>query len=158
MTWRTQLSDKPKGTPAHDGWAPGSADALAAGLVTCGLTLNQAKVYVYLLLRGPSTVHAISRDLGVHRVEVYRKVRDLDGLGLLETYLEDPKRYAAVEPSVASSLLLRRQEERLSAFEVDLKGAFAKLESARRALGPLLERQRGPGEGSYRFVRGRRRY
>ncbi|MDG6917480.1 MAG: hypothetical protein JRM85_07820 [Nitrososphaerota archaeon] len=158
MTWRTPLSDKPKGTPVHDGWTPGSADALAAGLVTCGLTLNQAKVYVYLLLRGPSTVHAISRDLGVHRVEVYRKVRDLDGLGLIETYLEDPKRYAAVEPSVASSVLLRRQEERLSAFESDLKEAFSKLESARRALGPQLERQRGPGEGSYRFVRGRRRY
>ena len=157
-TWRTPLSSKPKGAPVQDGWTPGSADALAAGLVACGLTLNQARVYVYLLLRGASSAHAMSRDLGLHRVEIYRKLRDLDGIGLLETYLENPKRYAAVGPSVASSLLLRRQEERFSAFEGDLRGAFSRLESARRAIGPRRERPRGPGEGSYRFVRGRRRY
>ncbi len=133
-------------------------DGLAAGLLSCGLTLNQARVYVYLVLKGASPVIAISRDLGLHRVEVYRKLKDLDGAGLLETYLDDPKRYAAVEPSVASTLLLRRQEERLSVFGEQLRAVISRLDSARTALGPRREGARGPGEGSYRFVRGRRRY
>ncbi|MDG6957913.1 MAG: hypothetical protein JRN55_04020, partial [Nitrososphaerota archaeon] len=110
-------------------------DGLAAGLLSCGLTLNQARVYVYLVLKGASPVIAISRDLGLHRVEVYRKLKDLDGAGLLETYLDDPKRYAAVEPSVASTLLLRRQEERLSVFGEQLRAVISRRDTARTAVG-----------------------
>lgn len=155
---RAQPPDRSAGPPPGDKRTPGSVDGLAAGLLSCGLTLNQARVYVYLLLNGASSVLAISRDLGLHRVEVYRKLRDLDGAGLLETYLDDPKRYAAVDPSVASTVLLRREEERLSSFEEELRGVFAKLDGAKRALEPRREGVRGPGEGIYRFVRGRRRY
>ena len=112
-----------------------------------------------LLLRGPSPVREVARELGLHRVEVYRKLRDLDEAGLLETYLETPKKYAAVEPSAASSLLMRRQQERLSAFGAELEGAFSRLERAKSAAEPGRRPQaRGPGDGTYRFVRGRRRY
>ena len=133
-------------------------DGLAAGLIACGLTLNQARVYVYLVLRGPSPVRSITRDLGLHRVEVYRKLRDLDGAGLLETYLDSPKRYAAVEPSTASSLLLRRQEKRVAELREELKSVFSRIDRAKRAEPGRREAARGDGEGAYRFVRGRRKY
>ena len=133
-------------------------DGLATGLISCGLTRNQARVYVYLALHGPSPVRAITRDLGLHRVEIYRKLRDLDGAGLLETYLESPKRYAAVDPSVASSLLLRRQEKRVTELREELKGVFSRLDKAKRAEPGRREGARGDGEGSYSFVRGRRNY
>ncbi|MDG7007238.1 MAG: TrmB family transcriptional regulator [Nitrososphaerota archaeon] len=136
----------------------GQLRELALQLLPCGLTLNEARVYVYLLLRGPSPVKAISRGIGLHRVEVYRKLSALDGAGLLETYLDRPKRYAAVDPRVASSVLLREQESRLATFRRESEGVFARLDKLRYSGGSRRESASGPSEGTYRFVRGRRKY
>ncbi|MDG6973943.1 MAG: hypothetical protein JRN58_10470 [Nitrososphaerota archaeon] len=128
--------------------------------MSCGLTLNEARVYVHLLANGPSPVRAISKGTGLHRVEVYRKLRDLDEAGLLETYLDRPKRYGAVEPRVASTVLLHRQEEALASFRKESRDVFAKLERLRDAgVSPRPGQEgRGRSEGVYRFVRGRRNY
>ncbi len=66
-------------------------------------------MYLYLLSRGISTAGAISRSLGLHRVDVYRKIRELQDLGLLETHVSSPKRYTVVEPKIALSSLLHRR-------------------------------------------------
>ena len=66
-----------------------------------GLSLNQAKVYLFLLTNGITSARPIATSLGLHRVEVYRKLRELEELGLVEIYLSSPKRYSATEPKEA---------------------------------------------------------
>lgn len=133
-------------------------DALAVELQSCGLTLNEARVYTYLLANGASPVNAISKDMGLHRVEVYRKLHDLGEAGLLETYLDRPKRYAAVDPNTALSTLVRKEEVKLAAFKLQSRGVLSKLEKLGNSANTRLLRREAVGEGSYRLVRGRKKY
>jgi len=133
---------------------------LANELTSCGLTLNQARIYVYLLAKGTSPVRDISKGLALHRVDVYRKLRELENLGLLEEYLSSPKRYMAVDPKDAVPALLHRQEQTLALYRKRIGDSFTKLDRLRDS----RLNQRAPqwdaqgAESFYKMVTGRRRY
>jgi sugar-specific transcriptional regulator TrmB len=131
-------------------------DRLALELQSCGLTLNEARVYLYLLANGAASVRAISKDTGLHRVEVYRKLHDLAEDGLIETQLDRPKRYSAVDPKAALSTLLRKQEMELASFKLRSRKMLGRLEKFAR--GNDARPQRGEPGVTYRLVRGRRKY
>ncbi len=82
---------------------------LSSDLSSFGLSLNQSKVYLFLLSDGKTSAGSISKSLGLHRVDVYRKIRELQNYGLLETHVSTPKKYSAVEPRIALSSVLHRQ-------------------------------------------------
>ncbi|MDG6907679.1 MAG: TrmB family transcriptional regulator [Nitrososphaerota archaeon] len=103
-------------------------DNLALDLSTFGMSLNQSKVYLYLLANGSVSARNISKDLGLHRVDVYRKLRDLQNLGVIEIYLGSPKTYIALEPKAALTKLLGKMESRLS----DLRKSSVLLENKLR--------------------------
>ena len=121
-----------------------------------GLTFNQAKIYLYLLTNGVTSARPIARSLGLHRVEIYRKLRELEELGLVEMYLSSPKRYSATGPKEALSAMLRRQEQRLETFKEQSIELGKDLDKLRTEAGS--QPKAGNGEGSYKLVVGQSRY
>lgn len=102
----------------------------------------------------------ISRLLGLHRVEVYRKLRELEELGLVELYLSSPKRYGATEPKEALSTMLRRQEQRLKTFKERSAELIRGLDKLRTKAGvrPKIGESERQSESSYKLVLGQSRY
>ena len=81
--------------------------------------------------------------------------RRLEQIGLVELFLESPKRYSAVEPEVAISALINKFESKVRA----LQGSAPSLESRLEAYRKINEKQAGKAEsfelGAYRLVVGR---
>ena len=87
------------------------SNSIADDLASLGLTLSQAKLYLFFLSYGASPARAASKELGLHRVDVYRKLHELQELGLVEQHIASPKRYVAVSPGQAIRAILTRQRE-----------------------------------------------
>lgn len=132
---------------------------LAGEVASCGLTLNQARIYLYLLFTGPKPATSISKSLGLHRVDVYRRLHELQDSGLLETSMDSPKKNMVLSPDKAAATLIRRQEEKLAKLKQRSHEVFGKLASVRESLSTGFKL---PAEyfreGSYRLVVGRKRY
>ena len=92
------------------------------------MSLNQSRVYLYLLVKGSISARNISKDLGLHRVDVYRKLRDLQNMGIVEMYLGSPKTYVALEPKTALAKLLDKMEAKLGDLRMTSESLKDKLE------------------------------
>jgi len=133
---------------------------MAVELSTYGMTVAQAKIYLYLLTNGPSPARTISKSLGIHRVDVYQKLRELQELGSLEMYLDYPKRYGALEPSSVIATLLRRNEQKLESFRLRSAALVPRLVDLRKYLGNNArggEREKG-SNNLYKLVLGQNQY
>jgi sugar-specific transcriptional regulator TrmB len=129
--------------------------SVAAKLTTFGLTLNQARVYLFLLRAKNSNVRTISKELGLHRVEVYRKLKELEELGVIDVVISSPKSYVPLEPKIALRNLVSKEEERV----IHLKQALPSLESELVAYQSLKGRQiLILPEKQYRMAHGVNRY
>jgi sugar-specific transcriptional regulator TrmB len=94
------------------------------GLMIYGLSPVQAQVYITLLKLGRSTAKAISINSDINRVDVYRAVKRLSKLGLIEQVLGKPIAFTAVDPDQALDILLgakSSQVERLRSGKIFLK-------------------------------------
>src|SRR5271157_595410 len=82
-------------------------------LADFGLTPLQEKIFVTLTgSKGLSTTE-ISKVTTVHRSDVYRALRKLVEMGLVEVIVGNPSRYFAIEPTKAVRLLLDEKREEL---------------------------------------------
>src|SRR5690349_4506879 len=86
---------------------------LVAELTLYGLSSSQARLYLFLLGRSPLSAGQISKQLGVHRVDVYRQLRQLGDAGIVELFLDSPKKFAASDPKTALTSLTSRVELKL---------------------------------------------
>jgi sugar-specific transcriptional regulator TrmB len=69
------------------------------------------KVYLHLSKSGPRKVSEISKNLGIHKVEVYRFLRNLESKGLAESTFERPRRIEAIPfEHVLDSLITERRK------------------------------------------------
>lgn len=131
---------------------------LSIDLTSYGLTINEAKIYVYLLGNGSASVRTISNALGLHRVDVYRKLHELENFGMLELHLDFPKTYTAAPPRNALFAVLRKQEERLEGLKLKSRGLISKLNEYRNLAEGFSKEAVVNLGSSYRLVAGRRRY
>ncbi len=125
-----------------------------------GLSPNQVKLYLYLLGRESTSAGEISRRLSIHRVDVYRKLRELSDLGLLDLHIGSPRRFTAVDPKEALSWILKRKESELLALKdvaSEVQTSLEALEMANKARKPRSE-VTGNGQSDYRFSKGRESY
>ena len=104
---------RPKSPASREPVESDAFKEVALRLTDCGIGFNQARIYLALLSASPSSVNSISRFLGIHRVDVYRKIRELETIGLVELHLGFPRTYSAVNPRNALSILVGMQEERV---------------------------------------------
>jgi sugar-specific transcriptional regulator TrmB len=86
---------------------------LLVDLTSYGLSSSQARLYLFLLGKPPIPAGRISQKLNMHRVEVYRKLRELAEIGAVQVYLDSPKKFAAVNPKTVLKSLVNRMELRI---------------------------------------------
>jgi len=79
-----------------------------------GLTEIQAKAYYHLLRLGKTSSTRMSKELGVHRSEVYRVLRQLAERGIVTEHKNTrPILFIPAPPQVALDILLQEQEKKL---------------------------------------------
>jgi len=112
------------------------------------LPAPDAALYVHLCVAGPAKASDLAEALKVHRNDVYRTAERLLARGLIETTLERPSRYAAVDPE---SVFATEIATRLAAVE--------ELKHARDEISPLLTQMQvhvgAPPKSTYKVVQGR---
>ena len=141
-------------------WTKSEESLFLSDLSRFGLTLNQARIYLFLLGKSSIRASQISKELGLHRVEVYRKLTELMDLGLVDVRIDSPKRYEAIAPDAAIGALLAIEESRmhsLQKFGKELLQSLRTLELARRSVqtnsdSPVYS------DSLYKLVTGRERY
>ncbi len=82
--------------------------------LTClGLTERQARVYLSLVISGPSSVKVISKISTVPRQETYRVIDDLYNKGFIEKIITNPITFKATPIQQATEILLQNKEAEL---------------------------------------------
>jgi CheY-like chemotaxis protein len=79
-----------------------------------GLTEVQAKAYYHLLRLGATSAIKVSKEVGVHRAEVYRVLRELGEKGIVTEHKgKRPTLFTPTPPKVALNILLQQQAKKL---------------------------------------------
>lgn len=124
-------------------------DAVARVRDNLHLADPDASMYVHLCLAGPAKASDIADTLHVHRNDIYRTAERLIARGLVETSVERPARYVAVDPT--------------RVFDKEIGGRLQDLETLRAAREQVMElliqlraHAAPPSKGTYRIVQGRR--
>jgi sugar-specific transcriptional regulator TrmB len=89
-----------------------------ATLMMLGLSHNQAKVYLALTMLGPTSVVEVMKLSGVPREEVYRKLQELQKLGLIERIFAKPLLFRAEPLEYVTTTRLKLKAEELSKLEI----------------------------------------
>lgn len=135
---------------------------LVAKLTLFGLSPNLSKIYVYLLGKaGPTPAKTLVAELGLHRVDAYRALHQLVGLGVVELHILSPNRYTAVEPNLALPLLLSKYENKVSflkGLRHDLMRRMSTFRSKSISTQNSTAASDYPSQISYRVVSGREGY
>jgi len=84
-----------------------------AELSSYGLTEAQAKTYYSLLTLGRTSATEVAKELGVHRAEVYRVLRELKDKRLVTELKGRPSLYSPAPPEEALNILLIEQEKKI---------------------------------------------
>lgn len=77
------------------------------------LTEAQAKTYYSLLTLGRTSATEVAKELGVHRAEVYRVLRELKDKRLVTELKGRPSLYSPAPPEEAVNILLIEQEKKI---------------------------------------------
>lgn len=91
-------------------------------LVEIGLTSRESALFVHLVLQGASTAAELARASGIHRVQTYRLLDQLQARGLVEVTLERPRRFAAVAIREVFDRLAEEKRRELDALEAMREG------------------------------------
>lgn len=82
-----------------------------------GLTMNEAKVYIYLAKTGYKKATEVAESVGIPRTETYQILNRLQSKGLVKATLEHPIRYVAIELNELLKTMINVGMERLKEFE-----------------------------------------
>ena len=75
-------------------------------LMKLGLTLQESRIYCSLIEIGPSKVEKIADSSKISRSDVYRTIKKLRSMGIVQCTLDKPAIYQAIDPKVAINSLL----------------------------------------------------
>ncbi|MEM3153281.1 MAG: helix-turn-helix domain-containing protein [Candidatus Bathyarchaeia archaeon] len=128
-----------------------SVEDLANLLCDYGLTKMQAKILIHIARVGSSSIGAIAKSLKTNRMNIYRNLKRMEGLGLVEAVPGRPIKYASAPIDKALNLLISITKNRLSELENKyplIVEAFSKISQ--------LNRQEPSFEAKFRVHSGRR--
>jgi len=93
----------------------------AKTLTRLGLTSRQSKVYLMLSVRENATINTLSSSARMDRANVYRTIKQLLDLGLVESFITNPATFKALPMSEGIKLLLERRKKEYEQSEVQAK-------------------------------------
>ena len=88
-----------------------------AELEELGLTSNEARIYVHLVLEGSTRAGEVSKSLGIHRTETYNRLTALGSKGLVESTLSHPTRFVGIPLEKGLEMLLDGERSKLREHE-----------------------------------------
>ena len=117
---------------------------LVAELQQLDLTLNEARILVYLLTQGQSNASDISRQTGIQRTETYNYISNLLSKGIVFSTFDRPQKYYSVPVEEVVDLLVQSKKNALEAFENKKREYRSMLDAAigNRAVKPDDKRER----------------
>jgi sugar-specific transcriptional regulator TrmB len=128
-------------------------ETIVEDLVELGLSKDTAKVYVALLRTGRSPANAIAKVAGVHRVDTYKKLKELTRLGFGKLIIERPTLYEPVDPKTVLEALINTKRRKLE----HVMESGARLEATLRALSSTVQvTQLDDGQSAYQVIVGRK--
>ncbi len=92
-------------------------DSVLKELLLFGLTPNEGKIFIHLSRSGPSRAGQISKNLGIHRTEIYHLLTSLQNKGLVRSIFDHPFRFAAIEFEKGLDTLIEYQRQTLTSIE-----------------------------------------
>ena len=98
-------------------------------LVRLGFTPNQAKVYLALVMDGPATAKEVGNYSEVSREEVYRKLRELQKMGVVEHIIDYPAKFKAIPLQVVFNNMLREKAMEMSKLQTQEEQLLQKVEN-----------------------------
>lgn len=96
-------------------------DEVAKGLCKLGLTLNQAKTYIFLGKYGPQTAPAIFKFLKLPRTETYHLLNVLQKMSIISATFDHPSKFIALPFSTALKAMIDSEQERIIQMEKEGK-------------------------------------
>lgn len=105
-------------------------------LAGLGLSRLEARVYFALLGGGVLDAASLAKNSGVCRSDVYRVLRRLEGLGLVERLLCYPCRFSAVPLRTAIDVLVERRDSELRELKSKLAALLSEYEPESGAASP----------------------
>jgi len=82
-------------------------------LIQLGLSPNQAKLYLSLLVLGKSKGRILSKETFLARQEIYRLIDELQNIGLVEKIISNPTEFQAVPIQEGISILITKKTKEL---------------------------------------------
>lgn len=98
-------------TPSNPNWE--AEKKLIEKLQTLGLTLNEARILVFLMTRGNSSAAEVSRHTGIQRTETYNYISELLKKGIVFSTFDRPQRYYAQSIEEAIDSLVQTKQNAL---------------------------------------------
>lgn len=90
-------------------------------LTRLGLTSRQSKVYLMLSIKEKATINTLASSARMDRANVYRTIKQLLDLGLVESFITNPATFKALPISEGIMLLLERRKGEYEQSEVQAK-------------------------------------
>jgi len=122
---------------------------IAKILQNYGMDEEESRVYVYLLVQGPSGAGALARRLEINRVKAYRILKRLEGKGMVEAILGRPVRYSAMPLEEMVDRFIDEEKERVRLMEVEKKRLLEAYEK-------IVEKRPRIVEPKFRILHGRK--
>ncbi|MCL4314628.1 MAG: hypothetical protein M1454_02745 [Candidatus Thermoplasmatota archaeon] len=110
-------------------------------LTNLGMSEESVRIYLAILRLGNTAVGPLSRELSIDRGKIYRIIRYLQAMGVVEVVGGNPTKYWALGLNEAVSMMIRHQEERLNTIRSQKDQIMEKYGEIFR---PRNEKENGP--------------
>lgn len=111
----------------------GFAASLVQELQDYGISEGQARLYLFLVGKPPVGAKTILNSLKLSRVDTYRKLRELEKIGLVQIHLGSPMTFSASSPNIALLSLIQRLNLQVLKLKQSAKGLEQQLEEYSRS-------------------------
>jgi sugar-specific transcriptional regulator TrmB len=124
MEWLPKISYTASETPDKD-----NEKGLISEFQKLDLTLNEARILVYLMTHGHSSASDISRYTGIQRTETYNYISGLLAKGIVFSTFDRPQKYYSMSLEEVVDCLLQSKRNALEAFESKKKEYMGMLDA-----------------------------
>jgi sugar-specific transcriptional regulator TrmB len=88
-----------------------SLERIFKALVRIGLSQIEARVYIFLALKGPEKAVSIVKNLKISKQQIYRSLKHLQDKGIIVSDPESKNSFSALPFEEALKLLIRKEKE-----------------------------------------------
>ncbi|MEM1606748.1 MAG: TrmB family transcriptional regulator sugar-binding domain-containing protein [Candidatus Bathyarchaeia archaeon] len=94
-----------------------AVEEILSMLQTYGLTKIQAQIFIYLTRAGASSIRDLSKALKTNRMNIYRNLKRMENIGLINVLPGRPMKFSAVPANIALNTLLSAARSRILEME-----------------------------------------